>query len=100
MPAGKYKVDDTIFRQIKSLSEHFKQLDHFDVQTAEGEGSLPTFVANIFSFMPAWLRLLLGLRFIVAKLLGLKHNSLLKERRCDKVTSLIPCTPDIQINAA
>ena len=62
--------------EIKSL---LQGADHVDVKVVEGRATLREFVASMLSFYPWWVKLLLRLRGIFVRCLGMKQKENLKQ---------------------
>lgn len=61
-------------KRYKELEAYFRNADHIDVKTIEGEVDLRRFVSGMLSYHPWWLVSLYGIREIFVKLLGLVHH--------------------------
>lgn len=59
------------FEGIGFLSPYLATADHVDVKTVEGNVSLRTFVAEVFSYSPAWMEWLWRIRVQVVRMLGI-----------------------------
>ncbi|MBT4642034.1 MAG: DUF2867 domain-containing protein [Deltaproteobacteria bacterium] len=62
-------------QKYKELEVYFKNVDHVDVKTIEGDTSLRSFISGMLSYYPWWILVLYRIREFVVKLLGLvKHE--------------------------
>ena len=62
-------------QKYKELEVYFKNVDHVDVKTIEGDTSLRSFISGKLSYYPWWILVLYRIREFVVKLLGLvKHE--------------------------
>lgn len=56
------------------MSEYLAEADHLDEKAVWSEAGLRDFVAAVFSYRPAWMRLLWRIRGRVARWLGIPHD--------------------------
>ncbi len=68
------KTDD-LFTAVPNLNELRQTANHVDIKTIEGNVSLRQFIAGMFSYSPAWLKFLYGVRWFFVRLLGMKQES-------------------------
>ncbi|HZI14694.1 MAG TPA: DUF6463 family protein [Myxococcus sp.] len=68
--AGKPPVVPEVLRQFS------QGMDHVDVKTVESEASLRGFVAGLFSYQPAWVTALYGVRKVFVRLLGMRQEGM------------------------
>ena len=62
-------------QKYKELEVYFKNVDHVDLKTIEGDTSLRSFISGMLSYYPWWILVLYRIREFVVKLLGLvKHE--------------------------
>ncbi len=62
-------------QKYKELDIFFKNVDHMDIKTIEGDADLRHFVSAMLSYYPWWILALFRIREFVVKLLGLvKHE--------------------------
>ena len=62
-------------QKYKELEVYFKNVDHVDAKTIEGDTSLRSFISGMLSYYPWWILVLYRIREFVVKLLGLvKHE--------------------------
>ena len=61
---------------IPDLQPYFVGADHVDVKTIEGTVTMRQFIANMFSYMPGWMRGLYKVRAGFVRLLGMKQEEM------------------------
>ncbi len=61
-------------KRLDALKPLLASADHVDVKTAVSSVSLPEFVAGLLSYQPGWVRFLLGVRWGLVRLLGMKQE--------------------------
>jgi hypothetical protein len=64
--------------QVNKVSQLCQNADHFDAKTIEGEAELREFLAGMFSYYPAWIKALYGIRWGFVRLLGMKQENFSK----------------------
>ena len=61
-----------------AMRDLLKDTDHVDVKTFESDQDMRTFLAGLFSYMPAWLKGLFGVRAMFVRVLGMKQEGSIK----------------------
>jgi len=62
-------------QKYKELGFCFKNVDHLDIKTIEGDVSLRRFISGMLSYYPWWILVLFKVREVVVSILGLtKHE--------------------------
>ncbi len=65
---------DSRINEIKEIKPLLEAADHTDVKVAEGHVAMQEFIAAMLSYYPWWIALLLRIRAILVRILGLvKH---------------------------
>ena len=65
-------------QQIQSFKELTQQADHIDIKSIESSRNLREFLAELFSYMPFWLKALYGIRWLFVRVLGMKQEGMPK----------------------
>ncbi|MEF2145030.1 MAG: DUF2867 domain-containing protein [Desulfovibrionaceae bacterium] len=63
------------FRDFPELAPYLKDMDHIDIKSAESEKDLRTVLVGLIGHCPSWLKGFYKLRGLLARMLGLKHDS-------------------------
>lgn len=58
-------------RSCEELEEFFRDVDHTDIKTIEGEVDLRQFISSMLSYYPRWILFLYRIREYLVKILGL-----------------------------
>lgn len=67
--------------QILEVAPFLANANHVDVKTAEGELPLREFIANMFSYQPAWMTFLYHVRKYFVRLLGMRQEGVPQGQR-------------------
>lgn len=70
-----------IVQSHPALQELLAKNDHIDVKSFDSEGDMRTFLAGLFSYMPAWLKGLFGVRAVFVRVLGMKQEGSIEARQ-------------------
>lgn len=65
------------------LHAFVQDADYIDVKQIEGDVTLREFIANMFSYMPAWMRFLYAVRWGFVRLLGMEQTGLPQKVQVD-----------------
>lgn len=63
-------------QRIKIVQDLLDNDDHFDVKTIEGDVTLREFIVGMFTYYPAWIKALYGIRAGFVRLLGMKQEAM------------------------
>lgn len=63
-------------QSVDVLPQFIENADHVDIKTIEGEVNLREFVANMFSYQPAWISFLYRVRAVFVRFLGMKQEGI------------------------
>ena len=65
-----------VISQIAEIDALLQKADHVDVKTFRGRATMRGFIAAMFSYYPAWLKGLYGIRGVFVRLLGMKQEGI------------------------
>ena len=63
-----------VIKKYKEFDVYFKNADHIDVKTIEGDTNLRSFISGMLSYYPWWLLSLYRIREIIVGILGLVRH--------------------------
>lgn len=64
----------SVISKHKELDIYFKNADHIDVKTIEGDTDLRSFISGMLSYCPWWMVSLYRVREIIVRILGLVRH--------------------------
>ncbi|VAW38743.1 hypothetical protein MNBD_CHLOROFLEXI01-3150 [hydrothermal vent metagenome] len=70
--------NEALFTAVPNLATLAETADHIDVKTISGDVGLRQFIASMFSYQPAWMTFLYGVRYFFVRLLGMKQEGVPK----------------------
>jgi len=71
----------SLLQQVPAVRELAVDADHIDVKSITTDVPMRQFLANMFSYMPKWMRVLYAVRWGFVRLLGMKQTGLPQSRR-------------------
>lgn len=83
---------DKVWQSVPVIAELAAGADHIDVKTFEGEVDLRTFLANMLSYNPSWIRFLYRVRWLFVRMLGMEQTGVPQTKRIrPEELSFTPC---------
>lgn len=70
-----------ILQKIPAIHALAADADHIDIKSVSSELSMRQLLANMFSYMPKWVRFLYAVRWLFVRILGMKQTGLPQQKR-------------------